>query len=170
MNKMINIHGQRGMGLMELVITVFLVMVGVAGVSQLMLGSVQNAAQSKARAEAMSLAEAKLEDLRVYTTSSGYDVDIVAPVSAETTTGTNAVYDITWLVSTVSAPAFKVVSIDVDWEDREGPQNVSLIGQIAREEPIEHGKKMLVLSAAPLGVPYEEVGDDVPDVVPDEEV
>ena len=63
---------QAGLGYMDLIASVLIVMVGAVSMGRLMTYSVETAGQSKARAEALALAEAKLEELRDFATDTDY--------------------------------------------------------------------------------------------------
>lgn len=140
---------QGGMGLIEIIITIVIVLIAAAGLGTLMVDSSGNAAEAKARAEATALAEQQMESLRDYTTSTEYADDILDPNDPVQVTGTNAVFSTTWDVTESTSPPYKDIDVQVAWTDKNGPQAVKLYSRIAQEEPIEAGKKLLVLANGP---------------------
>jgi Tfp pilus assembly protein PilV len=140
-NKQIHgINKQRGMGLIEIVIAVFVVMLGTASVGRMLTYSASTAGQSKARAEALALAEAKLEVLRDFATGAAYSSSVVASTAAETHTGTNANFAVTWAVATNTAPDYKTATVNVGWADQIGSQSVNLASNLGYDNPVESGK------------------------------
>ena len=131
---------QRGMGLIEIVIAVFVVMLGTASLGRMLIYSTATAGQSKARAEALALAEAKLETLRDFATDTAYSNSVVASTAAETHTGTNANFAVTWAVTTNSAPDYKTAAVNVGWADQNGNQSVNLASNVSYDNPVESGK------------------------------
>lgn len=130
---------QAGLGYMDLIASVLIVMVGAVSMGRLMTYSVETAGQSKARAEALALAEAKLEELRDFATDTDYTSGITSSTAGETHQGTNATYAVTWSIATQTAPDYKTATANVAWSDKNGSQQVSLASHLAYDIPVEGG-------------------------------
>jgi hypothetical protein len=130
---------QAGIGYMDLIASVLIVMLGAVSMGKLMTYTAGNAGQSKARAEALALAEAKLEALRQFATESEYATSIASSTAAETHVGTNATFAVTWTVSENTAPAFKTATANVAWTDARGNQSVTLSSNVGYDIPVQSG-------------------------------
>lgn len=137
-----------GMGLIEVMITILIVGLALLGLSRIMMDSTQTASQSKARAEATIIAEQQLEALRYFPTYTAYNTHVVS-TNAPAITGTNAIFTPSWTVTNSAAPLYREVAVQVSWTDKDGSQSVNLMGRIAQEEPVEAGKKLVILAAGP---------------------
>jgi hypothetical protein len=124
---------------MDLIASVLIVMLGAVSMGKLMTYSAGTAGQSKARAEALALAEAKLEELRDFATETEYATSIASSTAAETYAGTNATFAVTWTVSENTAPAFKTATANVAWSDQRGNQSVTLASNVGHDIPVESG-------------------------------
>ncbi|MGR9046247.1 MAG: type IV pilus modification PilV family protein [Gammaproteobacteria bacterium] len=114
---------QKGIGLIEVLVATIVIALGLMAVaslqSNLMLGSGDN----KIRAEAQTLAEAKIEQFRNNIDSAGYNAlaagnytDPGNPIA-----GKNASFNRSWVVAGGNAPARKTITVTVGWDsDRDG--------------------------------------------------
>ena len=152
---------QAGMSVIEIVVTVGVVSLSVLGLGQMINETTGEAAHSKAKAEAMALAERKIETLRDYATTTAYAANVVNSTAAETTVGTNATFSTTWTANTVADPSHKQVSVTVTWADKNGNQSVVLNSNIAEEEPVKAGLKLLAMAnvGGPLPPPPVDPND-----------
>ncbi|MDH5784638.1 MAG: prepilin-type N-terminal cleavage/methylation domain-containing protein, partial [Chromatiales bacterium] len=162
---------QRGFTLIEALIAVLVLSFGLLAIGTFQAKLVAGSAYNKARAEAVALAQDKLDEIRSYTTEHGivekltntsvadpalgaeytYPADVPAgltdyPVTPETIEGTNASFQRVWSINHVGETNIAVVT--VSWTDREGTQNVSLETQIAWRNP--RGSADLSASTKPL--------------------
>lgn len=136
-------HQQRGVGLLELMITLVVFSIGIAALFKFQSQYFYYYDVGKQRTEALVIAKNKIEALRAFeviTTTTGkvaYD-DIVSGTA--TTTGNNASYTNTWTVTTNANPDYKNVTSVVSWTDRRGTaQSVTLSTIIAKVDPATSG-------------------------------
>jgi type II secretory pathway pseudopilin PulG len=160
-----------GFGLVEVIVTVFIVALAVLAIGRLVLESSRSTTESKARTEALVLAEEKLEALRDYALAVDYDA-LVSDCEETSLEGSSAAYTRCWEVDT-DDPSLFAVTVTVSWQglrpDTEATgtpaaqtHTVSLSGRLLREEPVMQGKKLAVLEAGPnpsTATPIDPEGD-----------
>ena len=95
-----------GFLLIEVLITTVVVAIGLLSLASLQGGFMSSSGESKARTEAVMLAEAKLEELRNNIIKGNYDA-VTSSTATETITGTNATFSRRWIVSSLTAPGRK---------------------------------------------------------------
>jgi Tfp pilus assembly protein PilV len=147
MNSFVKTQRQRGLGLIEIAIAVFVLMIAAFSLGKLLIQSSITAANAEARSEALALAQGKLESLRTFSTVADYDA-IADPNSPDIVTGTNAVFTVDWSITTNTypLPSYKTATVSVSWEAPEGNHDLTLISNITREIPVEAGKRLGVLA------------------------
>jgi len=161
-----------GLGLVEVIVTVFIVALAVLAIGHLVLESSRGTTESKARTEALVLAEQKLEALRDYARAADYDV-LASDCDAAPIAGSNAAFSRCWDLDSEDA-SLLAVTVTVSWQGlRQDPDAVadpsvavthavSLSGRLLREEPVMQGKKLAVLEAGPnpsTATPIDDEGD-----------
>lgn len=161
-----------GFGLIEVIVTVFIVALAVLAIGRLVVESSRSTTESKARTEALVLAEEKLEALRSYALAVDYDA-LVSDCEETTLEGSSAAFTRCWEVD-AEDPSLFAVTVTVSWQGlRQDPdavgapaaaqtQTVSLSGRLLREEPVMQGKKLAVLQAGPnpsTATPIDPEGD-----------
>lgn len=104
---------QRGLTLVEALITLVVVLVGLTGAARLQIELLTASAQAKARDEAAALAMEKLSEFQSIFDYAGYRERIV-PGSARHT-GLLHTYDMEWAVEHHTAPDFKLIAVSVAW-------------------------------------------------------
>lgn len=145
------VQPQRGIGFVEILIAVFVISLAVLGLGRMISTSSETAANSKARSEALNVAELELEQLRDYADDDEYDTTIVDS-SLGTVTGSNASFTRTLDVtpSTVTDPStdpdYRDVTITVAWIGTEGGEDAVITTRIAEERPVEAGAKLVSLA------------------------
>ncbi|MBY4675839.1 type IV pilus modification PilV family protein [Marinobacterium arenosum] len=149
-------HKQRGVSLVELLVTTVTVSLGLITLTNLQNNSLQDNNQSKAQTEALAVAEQQLEQLRYFITDDAYSDDIVNGSASHS--GTNASYSISRTVTSNATPNYKTVAITVGWSDKEGNHSVTLDSIIALNDPLESGKLLSQLSGIEL--PAEEPAEE----------
>jgi hypothetical protein len=112
------IKPEKGIGLIEVLITTVVVAVGLLAVAALQGRFASNSGGSKTRSEALVLAEQKLESLKNNVTSTGYTA---LASGTESLAGITASFTRTWTITDVSpfrtgAPARKNISVQVGWD------------------------------------------------------
>ncbi len=113
------IKTQKGIGLIEVLIATVVVAVGLLAVATLQGKFASSSGDSKTRAEALVLAEQKLEVLRNNVTSTGYRdlnadgvVDAATITAADSPVGTNATFTRSWTITDVAPPVPPFVAAD----------------------------------------------------------
>ncbi|MSP28129.1 MAG: hypothetical protein EXR80_06850 [Methylococcales bacterium] len=122
----------RGIGLIEVLITTLVVAVGLLAVAALQGNLMKSSGENKARAEAKTLCETKIEQLRdaiaqgTPTTAGTYNA-IVSSTSAtkDSITGTNETFTREWLVTPLTVPAnHKQISVTCKWGNNDADHQV----------------------------------------------
>ena len=156
---------QAGVGLLDIMITVFVVAIGLLGVAALQSNLLTESADNKARSEAMALVQQRLDQLRNY---SGEDIktlaefsDYFAPVTSQgafTKTGVNAAFTFDEIYTTqqtvdhdnlpATAPLVSrtLVTVVVSWNspenpDPDNPETLSLSTELSWFSPRASGDK-----------------------------
>ncbi len=170
-----------GFTLIEALISVAVLSFGLLAIGSFQAKLVTASAYNKARAEAITLAQEKLDEMRSYTTEHGLVENLtdntvtdpaagaqfvfpdnvpaattVYPVdAAESIPGTNATFSREWDVTRVGELSNVVVT--VSWTDREGTQSVSLETDVSWRNPrgtADVSKSAKPLVASPTGKAY----------------
>lgn len=130
----------RGFGLIEILVAIFVVAFGVLAVGKLQTNLITSSAENKARFEALSLAQGKLEDIKSYfqeevatgelISQSNFITYIDAYPSnnaAETVVGTFATFTVTPSFTTTTDSDIAIALVSVSWKDSKGQaQDVSV--------------------------------------------
>lgn len=124
---------QKGMGLVETLITLLIIAAGVVALIQFQNSLVYSDDFAKQKSDATILAANKLESLRDLNLSA---YSTIANGSS-TSTGSNATYTITWTVTASSfSPQYNTISVTTSWTDRRGAtQSVNLVSNVANLDP-----------------------------------
>jgi len=153
---------QKGIGLIEVLITTVVVAVGLLAVASLQGKFISSSGESKIRSEALVLAEQKLEQFRntVAMTNSnvpatGYNDILITGAFSDTgnpIVGTNASFTRSWTITDVAPPVppftaddtdLKRVSVQVGWDGNgDGDSNdadevVNVVTQMAWTDPVK---------------------------------
>jgi type IV pilus assembly protein PilV len=137
---------QKGVTLIELLVTLLILTIGIAGLIKFQMTYFYYSDLSKQRAEAVFLAKTKMDALRAFqtipTTSGQFAYNDIASGSS-TSAGNNATYSINWTVTTHTNPNYKTVNITVSWTDRRNAtKSISLSSIIAQLDPSISGVVM----------------------------
>lgn len=142
----LNDRTQRGVSLIEALVALAIMAFGLLGVAAMQSSLRATADVSRQRAEAVRMAQQKIEELRGFAVLSGapsgqldYD-DVVSGSDAPAPPSgyENTTFARTWTVTPpgTSAPAFKIVTVTVSWNDRSGTaESVTLATNITRASP-----------------------------------
>lgn len=139
----------KGFGLIEILVTLGILTVGILGVASLHGVITRQSGDNKARAEAVSIAQSRIEEMRNYTSEvddqAGFDLlyaDTDGFANSNTIYGVNAVF--TRQESISSATNTKDISVQVDWTDPEGDtERVTLSSQLSYVSPRSAGDTAL---------------------------
>jgi len=165
-----SVKKDRGFTLVEALIALVVLSFGLLAIAQFQSKLVSESAYNKARAEAVALAQQKLDDLRNYATQPGLVANLEAaatptetdvfpddvtngdyPTTAESIPGKNADFTRQWNVS--GTGDVKSVVVTVDWNDpKEGDQSVKLETRMTWKNPrgtgdLDYNEEPLVPSA-----------------------
>lgn len=128
------IKPHRGLFLIEVLVTTVLVAIGLLSLASLHGRLMLNSGESKARAEAVMLAEAKLEDFRNNIIKGNYDA-IASSTTNDTITGTNATFSRSWIVSNATAPTRKKINVKVTWGAGGADNTVNMVSDLVWTDP-----------------------------------
>ncbi len=130
-------HHQRGFTLLEALVSVAVLSLGMLSVAKLHSDLMASSGLSKARTEAVQLAESELEQLRNMMLESQFNaITDVTGGAAVTVTGTNATFTLQREVTDATAPTRKNIAVTVSWNDpKEGTQTVRVSGLLAWNDP-----------------------------------
>ncbi len=132
------IKTQRGIGLIEVLIAAVVVAVGLMSLGSLQGGLMTSSGESKARAEAIKLAEAKLEEYRNNIIKSSFDVDLAAGNANDSVNGTNATFARSWGITDATDPTNprrKNISVKVTWGAAGPDETVNMVSEIVWADP-----------------------------------
>lgn len=151
--------GRKGFGLIEILITMGILSVGILGVTVLHGVITEQSQENKARAEALSIAESRIEDMRNYTNSvsslSDFNTlyaDTSGYANSSSITGINAVFTRDEQIGT--AGNLKTIAVRVIWTDPDGDsQSVSLNSELTYIAPRSIGDTALEAAASLVDAP-----------------
>lgn len=137
---------EKGLTLLEILIAIAIFAAGIAVVLKFQGDLLRNLGGTQQQAEAISLAENKLNELRHYTViESGGSGTAYQDISSgsEVITSNNTAYSVAWSVTTVADPAYKTIQVTVSWTDSTGAaQSVKLESIVGEVDPAKSGEVM----------------------------
>jgi Tfp pilus assembly protein PilV len=148
-----------GFGLIEILVTLGVLSVGIVGVTVLQGTVTKQSAENKSRAEALAIAQSRIEEMRNYTG----DVDTLAEfntlfantsgyANSTAVTGTNATYTRDEQIGT--SGELKTLTVRVTWSDSDNvSQTVNLSTQLSYVAPRSIGDTALEASASVVDAP-----------------
>ncbi len=132
MNKLRPFTSGPGFSTVEALVALLILVVGLLAIASYQSDLLSVGGQSKARSEAVQLAEDKLEGLRQLIQESSYTA-IASNTTGESITGTNATFTRKWTVT--SATHSKTVNVAVSWTDKTGTPQVALTSVVTWNDP-----------------------------------
>ena len=146
-----NLTAQRGVFLIEVLVTAVVVAIGLLSLASLQGRLMSSSGESKARTEAVMLAEARLEEFRNNIIKGNYEA-VVSSTANESINGTNATFSRSWCVDTdccvdpddcPTDPGRKNIRVKVTWytcdeEDEECEKidkTVNMVTELAWSDP-----------------------------------
>lgn len=127
-----------GFVLIEALLSFVVVALGLLAIAKLNAYVQKGSASSKARVEALAIADGKIEQFRSLALESDFTA-IGSSATPTTVTGTNASYSLSWTVTPSTTPEYKTVSVTVSWKDVTDPtgvsQSVTLRSLVAWDDP-----------------------------------
>jgi Tfp pilus assembly protein PilV len=131
---------QSGQGLIEILIVCVLVTIACLSLMKFQAALSYKDSLALQRSDATILALNQLEELRDYqvlTTQTPYTAYSDIASGSATSTGVNTTYTITWTVTTVASPSYKVLNVAVTWQDKlNTTQTVTLTTNVAGGQPV----------------------------------
>ena len=123
---------QYGFTLIEAMVAFSVAAVGLLAVTSLQINLISTSGESKARSEALILAQQKIEEFRNYTASSQSEffsgdlanVDDTETANDESITGTNALFSRDYTIAASTSGETKSVAVTVGWTDSDGDSQV----------------------------------------------
>lgn len=131
---------QIGSAIVEALITVTFIGIGSLGLINLQGNLIHSKANANQSAEAMQIAKAKIEELRNYSTISGYNA---ISSSSDSYNGVNATYSRTWTATQNTNPDYTVIDLTVTWPKQDSSTGtINIRSHIAKLNPVLSGKAM----------------------------
>lgn len=134
-----NMKNQKGISLIEVLITIIIIAVGILGLAKLQQRLWHHSGLLEQQNQAIIIAEKKIEELRgfeqVQSAAGKFAYDDIATESPQTINSTNTNYT---LVSNVDAsdPNYKIINVTVSWTDTNGSaQSINLTSIISKIDP-----------------------------------
>ena len=134
-----------GFTLIEAMVAMVILSVGLLALGRFQGTVTQVSAQSKARTEALRLAQAKMEQWRNFSTPSQW---VLYSSGSDIITGTHTVFARSWVLVENLSPAYKTMKVTVNWSDRSGSQSVVLNSLSGKVDPMAAGQVLLALASA----------------------
>ena len=125
---------QRGVFLIEVLITTVVVAIGLLSLASLQGRFMSSSGESKARIEAVMLAEAKLEEFRNNIIKGNYNA-VVTSSANESISGGNATFSRNWVVLDRTKPVRKNISIKVSWGAGGADETVNVVSDLVWSDP-----------------------------------
>lgn len=148
-----------GFGLIEILVTLGVLSIGIVGVTVLHSTVTKQSAENKSRAEALAIAQSRIEDMRNYTGAVNSLAEFNSRfantadfANSTTVTGTNATY--TRAERIAASGNMKTVTVRVTWTDAEGDsQNVTLDTRLSYVPPRSIGDTALEAATSIVDAP-----------------
>ena len=129
---------QKGIGLIEVLIATVVIAVGLLAVAALQGGFIASSGNSKIRAEALVLAEQKVEELKNNINLAGYNAipnsATAVADAANPITGTNASFSRSWVINQGGSEDRKHISVLVSWGNA-ADEKVNLVTEMTFIDP-----------------------------------
>lgn len=131
---------EKGLTLVEMLVTLIVVSVGVIGLLKLQSYSSYDSSVFQQKNEACLLALAQIETLRsfpVINTTSGYNSSYSGIVtSTSTVNGTSATFTVSSTVTTYTSPKYKNIVVTVSWTDKyNAAESITMATNIGSIDP-----------------------------------
>ncbi|MEM4724524.1 MAG: hypothetical protein QXP01_05885, partial [Candidatus Hadarchaeum sp.] len=117
----------QGFAMIEPLVALVVIGAGLLAIAKFQANLSEASTHSRQRAEALHLAQAKLEDMRYLS----YGAIVSGSDTAPSLTVKNVNYARAWTVSSSNSPVFKTITVTVSWLDQKNQaQSVALTGII----------------------------------------
>ena len=130
---------QQGVGLIEVMIALVVLVIGILALGSLQLDLLQSGSDAKARTVATALAKERMEQFRAFANAGEFAAIVDGSAAAET--HDNVSYTATWDETTDASGSFKEVEITVSWTDDVGnSREIKIEGIINSTPPIDSAR------------------------------
>jgi Tfp pilus assembly protein PilV len=133
----------QGFSIVEALIASLIVAVGIIGLARLQGITLLNSSESRARTDALNLAQEKIEELRSFSNQTTYDVlsDGENANTEPSMAGANTNFTRTWRITDcANSMNCKLVNVSVNWSDSRGEaQEIQLTSYIRQIDPVRTG-------------------------------
>lgn len=133
----------QGFSIVEALIAALIVAIGIIGLARLQGITLLNSSESRARTDALNLAQEKIEELRSFSNQTTYDVmsDGENANTEPSMAGGNANFTRTWRITAcANSMKCKLVNVSVNWSDSRGEaQQIQLTSYIRQIDPVKTG-------------------------------
>lgn len=131
-----NLLRQKGQGMVEVMMTLLIIAGSVLALLKFQNYLAYSNGLANQQATATQIAISQIETLRNYSDITGTNSYANIASGTSTTTGTTAVYTLTWTVTPFTNPTYKTIDLTVSWTDRNGgAQSIRLITRVAQVDP-----------------------------------
>jgi len=130
------ISSQKGIGLIETTIALLLIAIVIGSLIRLQIYISYSNGVNQQENTAIIIAKDKLETIKDYRSLTGANSYASIANGAETVTGKNTEYTVTWNVTTWTDPSVKQIDVTVTWTDRRSTAHtIELSGRVQEENP-----------------------------------
>jgi type IV pilus modification protein PilV len=139
-----------GFSLIEALISFVIIAVGMLGLARFQGASLERNADSKARTEALNLAQARLEGLRNLRGEADFQTRLAAGTNSDSVEGGHAIFSRAWDITRDGTFDRAVVDVTVSWSDAEGiSQSVNLASVVSEVRPEKSGQYYVAMVGVP---------------------
>lgn len=140
----IGLRGERGFSMLEAMFAVLVLALGLVALARFQATLVQSSGDTKARTEAINLAQEKIEEMRnlmVATDLSG--VNSSDSTTEDTIVGVNSTFTRSWTITSNTSPNYKTVKVTIAWQNnKDVAQSLDLESYINFSSPKVSAKLM----------------------------
>lgn len=145
-----SIQRMGGFSLIEALISFVIIAVGMLALAIFHSASLESNADSKARTEAVNLAQARLEALRSLRDETVFQTTLASGTGSDTAAGNHANFARSWTVTRFTPSDRAMVDVTVGWADATGvTQSVKLRSVIAEVNPHQTGRYYVAMIGVP---------------------
>ena len=137
-------HHQRGFSFLDALMAVAVFSVSLLGLGKFQAVTFKEAANSKAKTEALNIAQAQIENLRAFDRLTG-TLDDYEDIMTETSSvvGNNITFTMQSTVTSQGSPARKNIDVTIVWDILGHNESISLSSVIAASDPFVSGQLLL---------------------------
>jgi len=157
----------KGIGLIEVLVATVVIATGLLAVASMQTGFLSISGENKARAEAIVLAEQKIEELRSNINKTSYEANLVD--GNDEVTGVNSVFTRVWVITGktaffTTAPERKEISVKVVWGAESSDETINMVTEVAWVNPADsalHASQSGSTGTGAVPSPRQNASEDV---------